>query len=264
MKNITPPTSEELAEIFKQKYGDIQDLNWSPALRWKFGYFNPDDVYEALMEKIVTEKSVWLDVGCGRNIFPSNAKLSRILADRAELLVGVDPDETLNDNPYVHEKFLGSMEDFQDTRKFNLVTMRMVAEHVDQPEQLLASLTRILAPNGIAIIYTVYKYSPVPIVTNLVPFKLHNPAKRILWGTEPADTFPTRFKMNTSKALKNLFSNNEFSERLFLSLDDCRTFSGFKPLAYMELVIQQALKRIGLRYPEYCLLGVYEKRGQSS
>lgn len=260
MKNVTPPTRQELADTFTQKYGEIENLNWSPALRWKFNYFNPDDVYEALMEKIVTKNSIWLDVGCGRNIFPSNQKLSRILADRANLLVGVDPDETLYENPYVHEKFIGSMEDFQDTRKFNLVTMRMVAEHVDQPKRLLESLTRVLAPNGLVIVYTVYKYSPVPIVTNLVPFKLHNPVKYFLWDTEPADTFPTCFKMNTRKTLLNLFSNSQFSERLFLCLDDCRTFSGFKPLAYLELVIQKCLKRIGLRYPEYCLLGVYEKR----
>jgi ubiquinone/menaquinone biosynthesis C-methylase UbiE len=152
------------------------------------------------------------------------------------------------------------MENFKDTRKFNLVTMRMVAEHVSQPEQLLESLTRVLAPKGLVLIYTVYKYSPVPIITNLVPFKLHNPAKYFLWGTEPADTFPTCFKMNTRKTLMNLFSSNQFSERLFLRLDDCRTFSGFKPLAYMELAIQKVLKRFGVRYPEYCLLGVYEKQ----
>ncbi len=260
MRHLTPPTQQELAATFVQKYGEIANLNWSPALRWKFDYFNPDDVYEALMDKIVTEKTTWLDIGCGRNIFPSNQKLSRILADRVELLVGVDPDETLNDNSYVHEKFLGTMEDFQDTRKFNLITMRMVAEHVSEPEQLLESLRRVTASNSLILVYTVYKYSPVPFITNLVPFKLHNPVKKILWGTEPADTFPTCFKMNTRKTLNNLFSESGFEERLFLCLDDCRTFSGFRSLATMELFIHKWLKKIGLRYPEYCLLGVYEKR----
>lgn len=260
MDSINPPTHQELVDIFIQKYGAIDDLNWSPALRWKFDYFNPDDVYEALMCKIVTDKTTWLDVGCGRNIFPSNHKLSRLLADRVELLVGVDPDETLNDNPYVHEKVLGTMEDFSDSRQFSLVTMRMVAEHVAQPEQLMKALTKVTAPNGLVLIYTVYKYSPVPVITNLVPFKFHNPAKKVLWGTEPADTFPTCFKMNTRETLNALFSKSNFVERLFMRLDDCRTFSGFKPLAYTELAIEKALKRIGLPYPEYCLLGVYQKQ----
>jgi SAM-dependent methyltransferase len=212
------------------------------------------------MNQLVDAETDWLDVGCGRNIFPSNQKLSQILADRSHLLVGVDPDETLNDNPYVHEKVLGTMEDFEDHRQFSLITMRMVAEHVARPDDLMKSLTKVTKPGGRVLVYTVYKYSPVPLITNLVPFKLHNPAKRVLWGTEPEDTFPTCFKMNTQETLKNVFASNGFEERLFLRLDDCRTFSGFKPLAWLELFMRKILNRVGLRYPEYCLLGVYEKR----
>ncbi|MFT4517647.1 MAG: SAM-dependent methyltransferase [Halioglobus sp.] len=260
MDNLTPPTHQELVDIFTGKYGEIADLNWSPALRWKFDHFNPDDIYEALMTKLVTSETSWLDVGCGRNIFPSNPKLSQVLADRAKLLVGVDPDETLNDNPYVHEKLLGTMEDFKDDREFDLVTLRMVAEHVAQPDELMESLNRVTAPGGLALIYTVYKYSPVPFITNLVPFWLHNPAKKILWGTEPEDTFPTCFKMNTQDTLKHLFAKHRYEEKLFMRLDDCRTFSGFKPLAYTELTLQKLLKKMGIQYPEYCLLGVYQKQ----
>lgn len=259
MDTLIAPDHEELVEIFKQKYGPIDQLGWSPALRWKFDYFNPDDVYEALMAKLVNEQTTWLDVGCGRNIFPSNHKLSRELADRSQLLVGIDPDTTLEENPYVHEKVLTPMEDFSDGRQFNLVTMRMVAEHVADPENLLASLTRVTAPGGLVMVYTVYKYSPVPLITNLVPFGLHNPAKRILWNTEPEDTFPTCFRMNTRQTLADVFGRNGFSEALFLTLDDCRTFSGFKPLAYGELLLRKMFNSVGLRYPEYCLLGVYRK-----
>ncbi len=260
MDTITPPNHQELVAVFKQKYGEIENLNWSPAMRWKFDHFNPDDVYEAVMENLVTADTRWLDVGCGRNIFPSNHKLSKILADRCQLLVGVDPDETLNDNPYVHEKVLGTMEDFEDDRTFDLVTMRMVAEHVADPDNLMESLNKVTAEHGRVAVYTVYKYSPVPLITNMVPFGLHNPAKRILWGTEPEDTFPTCFKMNTQETLRDLFARHNFEESLFMRLDDCRTFSAFRPLAYAELWLQKMLKRIGWQYPEYCLLGVYEKR----
>ena len=259
MEEFTAPSHPELVEIFTQKYGKDQDLGWSPALRRKFDYFNPDDVYEALLSKAVNEHTQWLDVGCGRNIFPSNPKLSKELAERAKLLVGIDPDETLNDNPYVHEKVLGTLEDLDSSRHFDLVTMRMVAEHVADPETLLRSLAKLTVPGGLVFVYTVYKYSPVPLVTNLVPFKMHNPVKRVLWGTEPADTFPTCFRMNTRETLANLFSSNGFSEQLFLRLDDCRTFSGYKALAYTELTVRKALNAIGLRYPEYCLVGVYRK-----
>lgn len=259
MTIASAPAQAQLEELFRLKYGDSGQLNWSPALRRKFNYFNPDDVYECLMQQLVTGNTRWLDVGCGRNVFPSNAKLARILADRCKLLVGVDPDETLNDNPFVHEKVPAFMDDFRDARQYDLITLRMVAEHVEHPARLLQSLDRAVSDNGLVVIYTVNKYSPVPLVTNLVPFALHNPVKRVLWGTEPEDTFPTCFRMNTRRTLDALFSEHGFREELFLRLDDCRTFSGFKPLATLELVFQKLFRAIGLPYPEHCLLGAYRR-----
>ncbi|MEM9253824.1 MAG: class I SAM-dependent methyltransferase [Pseudomonadota bacterium] len=259
MQKPTPPTEEQLTTVFEQKYGALDSLNWSPALRWAYRYFNPDDVYEALLETLVRDSTAWLDVGCGRNIFPSNHALSRVLADRCQVLVGVDPDKTLNDNPYVHERVFGTMEVFQDQRQFDLITMRMVAEHVEHPNELMGSLAKVTAPGGLVVVYTVYRYSPVPLITNLVPFKLHNPAKKILWGTEPEDTFPTCFRMNTRGTLQGLFERSGFEEALFLCLDDCRTFSGFRRLANLELKIRSWLNARGKQYPEYCLLGVYRK-----
>lgn len=88
MEEICAVGHAELVETFKQKYGEIDKLGWSPALRWKFDHFNPDDVYEAFLDRTVSGNTDWLDVGCGRNIFPSNHKLSRTLAERARLLVG--------------------------------------------------------------------------------------------------------------------------------------------------------------------------------
>ena len=135
----------------------------------------------------------------------------------------------------------------------------MVAEHVVQPEALVRKLGELTEDGGLVVVYTVNKYSPIPLITNLVPFKLHNPIKRIFWGTEPEDTFPTAFKMNTRKALARLFSEGDFAERVFIKPDDCRTFTKFRILARAELILRKILRSIGLSYPEKCLIGVYEK-----
>ena len=246
---LTEPTHEELTALFDLKHRSGGELGWSPALRLRYDYFNPDDVYEALVRKLVKPDSRWLDVGCGRNLFPWNTPLSEELSERAELLVGVDPDDTIH----------CSLEDFKDTRQYNLLTLRMVAEHVVAPEQLVQQLGELTQPGGLVVVYTVNKYSPIPLITNLVPFSLHNPIKRIFWGTEPEDTFPTAFKMNTRKALDGFFSEGGFAERMFIRPDDCRTFSKFRILARAELILRKLLRSIGLSYPEKCLIGVYEK-----
>jgi hypothetical protein len=38
--------------------------------------------YEAVVAKLVRPESQWLDVGCGRGVFPSNPRLAQTLAKR--------------------------------------------------------------------------------------------------------------------------------------------------------------------------------------
>src|SRR2546430_8828263 len=86
-------TKTDLQEVFRIKYGELSTTGWAPRMRFRFNYFSPDDYYETIVAKLVYEGCLWLDVGCGRNIFPSNRSLARLLADRCGLLVGVDPAE---------------------------------------------------------------------------------------------------------------------------------------------------------------------------
>ena len=94
----------ELEEDFRLRHGEAENHGWGPRMRFRFGYFTPDVFYEALAGKLISSGTTWLDVGCGRNIFPGNEQLARILSARCSLLVGVDPDETIRQNPYVHRR----------------------------------------------------------------------------------------------------------------------------------------------------------------
>lgn len=228
-------------------------------MRKRFNYFNPDDHYEALIEFLVEEETTWLDIGCGRNLFPSNHHLAKVLSKRCRLLVGVDPDDTIKENPYVHEYKCIAMDEYQDTREFDLITMRMVAEHVTNPPALVKSLAQCTHPGSRVVIYTVNRYSPIPVITHFAPFRLHQPVKRWLWGTESKDTFPTAFRMNTRRQLQKLMAGGGFEEECFIRLDDCRTFGRFRPLLATELTLQKICNRLGISYPENCLLGIYRK-----
>jgi SAM-dependent methyltransferase len=261
--SIAPPSEAALREIFRLKYGDPAP-GWGPQMRLRAGYFNPDDHYEALVAGLVRPQTVWLDVGCGRDIFPSNRALARLLADRCRRLVGLDPDATIEENPFIHERARMPLEVYEKTGEpFDLVTARMVAEHVDDPVRFAASLGRCLRPGGLAVIYTVDGKSPVPILTRLVPFALHHSLKRVIWNVERKDTFPTRFRMNSRTRLQAIMAGAGFEERIFLRVDDCRTFSAFRPLLRLDLALRSGLHWVGLGHPEACLLGVYRRRGDA-
>jgi len=252
---------DELLAVFDAKYRRKPQLDWGPQMRLDFDYFNPDDQYEALLAKLVKPGLWWADVGCGRDIFPSNPKLAAKLAQRCGFLYGVDPDPNVLDNAFVTERFQGLLQDCVTPHRFDLITLRMVAEHITEPDRTVAKLAELTRPGGLVIVYTPNKFSPVSMLAALVPNRYHFRIKRIFWGGEERDTFPTAFKMNTRRTLLRLFRANRFEEVFFSYLDDCRTFNNFRWLNFAELGIWKMLSAMGLHYPENCLLGAYRKQG---
>ena len=99
----------------------------------------------------------------------------------------------------------------------------------------------------------------MPLLTRLAPMGLRHVVKSWLWGTQPKDTFPTRFRMNTRGGLRRCFAAAGMAEEAFLRLDDCRTFAKFEALNRAELAMMRACRAVGVPYPEHCLLGVYRR-----
>src|SRR5262245_58303733 len=157
------PSRADLEEVFRLKYGGPPVLGWGPRLRRRFGYFTPDEFYEAVVARHVTPDCTWLDAGCGRDVFPDNRPLARLLADRCRLLVGVDADATLDENVFVHQRVRSTLEEFQTDRRFALVTLRMVAEHVRRPGPAVAALARLARPGGKVVVYTVNRWAPAAL-----------------------------------------------------------------------------------------------------
>ncbi|MEW6213668.1 MAG: class I SAM-dependent methyltransferase [Nitrospirota bacterium] len=254
------PTRADLEKVFRLKYGDPQTTGWSPKMRFRFGYFTPDDFYEALVSNLVNEGYTWIDVGSGKGMFPHNKNLSRVLAGRCAILVGLDPCDNLDKNPFLHQRVQGTIESFHSEHSFDLATLRMVAEHIANPELAALALSRLIKPGGKVIIYTVNKWSPITIISRIIPFRLHYPMLKLInHNVAEEDVFPTAYKMNTRKQLLNLFQKSGFKECYFAYLDDSRLFYNFRTLHLLELLLWRLLKAIGISYPENCLIGIYEK-----
>jgi 2-polyprenyl-3-methyl-5-hydroxy-6-metoxy-1,4-benzoquinol methylase len=256
---VRMPDHDALMKVFRQKYFRCGEPGWSPKMRLAFGYFTPDDYYEALVDELVRPGAHWADVGCGRDIFPTNPALAEELARRAGFVFGIDPDDNIQENRWLSERFQGLVEDCNTTRTFDVVTLRMVAEHVVEPARVMRRLAGLVRPGGHMVVYTPHRWAPVSVAASIVPFRLHNPLKRLLWKTEARDTFPTAYKLNTRAALRTHTQAAGFREVLFQAVDDCRTLAAFRWTSYLELSVQRFLRRAGLRYPETCLLGVYER-----
>jgi SAM-dependent methyltransferase len=253
-------TSADLERIFHLRFGEQETLGPLPRLWKRLHYYVPEIFYEAVVDKLVCKGSSWLDVGAGRHLLFANPALASLLSERSGLLVGVDPDEGILDNPYVHKKVQCTIDEFVSDVTFDVVTLRMVAEHITCPNAAVAALARLTKPGSKVVVFTVNRWSPVALAAWAVPFRFHYPLKRVLWGVPSEQgTFPVAYQMNTRSCLQRVFAAHGFRERSFAYLDDCRTFYRVSLLHFLELMVWLALRAVGVTYPENCLLGVYER-----
>lgn len=252
------PSLSACEQLFHQKYGPVETLGWSPLRRLRHGYYSPADVYEALVSKLVKRGCNWIDVGGGHDIFPENPSLAYDLVARAALVVAVDPSDNVQNNPFVHVRVQSTLEECALPQRFDLATLRMVAEHVERPHAFVAKLAALLEPAGLVVVLTVNRWSPASVASRLIPFQLHHPVKSLLWGGNEEDTFPVHYRMNTRGALRRLFEVHNYKERAFCFLDDLSIFGNFRLLNSCEFAAWSACRAFGVSYPENCLLGVYE------
>jgi 2-polyprenyl-3-methyl-5-hydroxy-6-metoxy-1,4-benzoquinol methylase len=253
------PSENELEALRVQKYGPVDAMGWLVRRRRRFRYYLPADVYETLVSKLIVDGVRWLDVGGGRSIFPENPTLARTLAGRCTTVVAVDPSDNVRKNTSAHEAVQSTLEAYQPNEAFDVATARMVVEHVSDPESFVAALARLVRPGGAVVILTVGLWSPVTIVSRLLPFRFHHTIKRMVWGGAEEDTFPAFYRMNTRRSLRRLFDRAGFSEELFTRVDDLSVFGDFRRLGYVELLLWRSLSAVGLPYPEGCLVAVYRK-----
>jgi 2-polyprenyl-3-methyl-5-hydroxy-6-metoxy-1,4-benzoquinol methylase len=251
------PLTADIAALARLKYGDLAAGGWGPRLRSRFGYYTPDDWYEATVCALVTPQTDWLDVGCGRDLFPFNLPAARMLAARCRSLTGIDPSDNIDENTLLHDRAKCMLQDYVTDKRFDLITLRMVAEHITEPAVAIAALRHLLKPGGQVVIYTVYKYAPVSLIASLTPMSVHHAIKAIAWGAEEKDNFPTAYKMNTRSTLRLMFAQVGMTETQFYRLDDTRATSRWRLLNATELLLWRVFNMFGLAYPEHCLLGVY-------
>lgn len=252
-------SEDDLRSRFHEQYGDVKKHGWRVRMRHWFSYFEPDMWYEALVERLVTKDCSWIDVGGGKGLFPQNKHLSTTLVQRCAFLAGVDPSDNILLNPYVTEQAKCTIEQYSSNRSYDLATLRMVAEHIQEPKKAIESLSRLIKPGGRVVIYTPNRYSPVSIAAAIIPYSLHHTITSLLWQTKEEDVFPTFYRMNTRKRLRALFLQSGFKEVSFVYLDNCNTFQRFHWSCFLELTFRSILRVVGFHYPENNLLGVYEK-----
>jgi len=165
---------------------------------------------------LLTPESRVLDFGAGRGVWADPGELApthvhlRSFHKRVAEVVGVDPDPVVEQNPTLSRGLVvapGEDLPFAD-EEFDLVLADYVLEHVatEDAPQVASEITRVLRPGGWFAARTPYKWGMIALAARAVPNRMHS---RVLEQIQPdrqeRDVFPTRYAMNTRRALRALF-----------------------------------------------------------
>lgn len=168
------------------------------------------EAYASLISEHLSPHTVWLDAGCGSRLLEDDMDpVENWLASHCKTIVGIDVSVTFNRN--IKSLIQGSLYDlpFADN-SFDLITCRMVVEHLAQPRHAFAEFARCLRPGGAIVVITPnllnYAILGNAVATKLLPEKLRLRIVHASDSRADEDIFPVRYRANTMPRLVQLLN----------------------------------------------------------
>jgi SAM-dependent methyltransferase len=168
------------------------------------------EAYASLIAEHLSPHTVWLDAGCGSRLLESDMDpLENWLVTHCKSVFGIDVGATSNRN--IKTLLQGSLYHlpFADNT-LDLITCRMVVEHLDHPAEAFAEIARCLHPGGALIVITPnllnYAILGNALATEVIPEKVRLRIVQASDSRDKKDIFRVRYKANTMPRLVELLN----------------------------------------------------------
>jgi 2-polyprenyl-3-methyl-5-hydroxy-6-metoxy-1,4-benzoquinol methylase len=213
----------------------------APDIRWNQQIWG-EKIVECLSQNVCR----WLDAGCGWRLLAKDLEgLENELVRLAKIVVGVDLDRPhLQKHLNISRRVCGSLDSlpFADA-SFDLVTCNMVVEHLPDPSAIFRELCRVLAPGGVVMVHTPNTWNYL-VFANMLAKKVlpRSLVLKLVSDHRPADDiFPTYYRANTTRALRELGEAVNLQPEFVRTLPHPQPFSRFfVPAAFIELLLMRA------------------------
>jgi SAM-dependent methyltransferase len=234
--------SLEKQNQLREQYRQLRP-NWHPAT----------EVYAQLVKDYVKTNSRVLDLGCGRG------GLVEQLAQPLEQLVGIDPDwQSLREHRLALPRVVGVSGRLPfAAASFDLIFASWLLEHLENPVQDLAEISRVLRPGGVFVFITPNAQHPLGVLNRLFGRFAAVQGRLVEWlyGRTADDAFPTRYRANTVASLQTLSATSNLQLVTLLTIPD-PTYIAFTPLLFRLMCWFESWLRPERRLH---LVGVMEK-----
>jgi SAM-dependent methyltransferase len=227
--------------------------------RERYRELHPDwresqDIYVSLVDRLVGETTTLLDVGCGHGDF------MQAVYQKTPATYGVDPDQrALDKNVVIQNTVCGTAEHLPFPNAFfDVVVSAWTVEHLDDPASAFTEIHRVVKPDGHLVFLTPNTWNYNVWIIRLIPNRLHRFFTQRLYGRGEGDTFPTRYRMNSPRKVRETLGGIGFREvRLILNSDP--SYISFNDALFrVACLIEAALDR-WFETGKVHLIGVYRK-----
>lgn len=158
-----------------------------------------DKIFREIILNNVEPSDVVLDLGAGAGRVSEMDFIGSV-----KTVYGIDPDKSVESNPYLDKSFIGSGEKMPfDDAAFDVVISDNVLEHLTEPDNVLREVKRVLKPGGLFMFKTPNKNHYMPLVARLTPHSFHKWINKKR-GRKESDTFPTQYLANSKGDIQQL------------------------------------------------------------
>jgi ubiquinone/menaquinone biosynthesis C-methylase UbiE len=223
-------------EIFypETKLGDFTDIDGTIA------FFNR-------VNSLIKESFVVLDVGCGRGAHNEDSvpirKNLRNLRGKVAKVIGIDINQSAKNNPFLDEFYL--LQGYKWPINDNSVDMIIcdnVLEHIKNPDEFFAEITRVLQNGGFLCLRTPNKWSYIALVATIIPNKYHTKVTSFAQDDrKEEDVFPTFYRCNSVSSLKRMMKKSGFETYVVYGYEAEPSYLSFSTIAYFFGVLHQRL-----------------------
>lgn len=207
---VDHPSIPDGGPVLRQLYPELRAGGFSRA--------DGSVLFYARVNALLSPEMTVLDFGAGRGRDAVDDPVGfrrelRVLKGKVAEVIGVDIDPVVTTNPSL-DRALVIEEDGAlpfDDNSIDLIVSDFCFEHLRRPDLAAPELTRVLRPGGWLCARTPNRWGYIGIGARLVPNRLHTPLLRRLQPARQAyDVFPTAYRLNTRRALREHFPPEAF------------------------------------------------------